>query len=73
MAGDILEVIRRQQQYCSFNPRPRMAGDLRLCKLSIEFARSFNPRPRMAGDLELDELGTLEEEVSIRARAWRAI
>ncbi len=42
----------------SFNPRPRMGGDLTETNPALKPAESFNPRPRMGGDRRMPCQGT---------------
>ena len=48
--GGRLVIGGRDDRYRkSFNPRPRMGGDLKITLSSVS-QDSFNPRPRMGGD-----------------------
>ena len=55
-----------------FNPRPRVAGDRAAVRL-VRRGTGFNPRPRVAGDGQAAHAEAGAGNVSIRARAWRAM
>ena len=55
----------------SFNPRPRVEGDMDWLKEILKKA-GFNPRPRVEGDMCSGLVFTEHKRVSIHALAWRA-
>ena len=55
----------------SFNPRPRVGGDLDSLP-TLVFLLSFNPRPRVGGDPAHARVPQRLAVVSIRAPAWGA-
>ena len=69
MGGDSYNDIKALSM-TSFNPRPRMGGDVRFAMTGGVLER-FNPRPRMGGDIVGDAI-TTPSQVSIHAPAWGA-
>ena len=55
----------------SFNPRPRVGGDLPPVQARSHQER-FNPRPRVGGDCNSTRIKIMPEIVSIHAPAWGA-
>ncbi len=55
----------------SFNPRPRMGGDV-INSLGEQSQDGFNPRPRMGGDISAAGTVINASSVSIHAPAWGA-
>ncbi len=61
---------RRSWPTSSFNPRPRVGGDLGTSQ-PVAPRSSFNPRPRVGGD-RTRSAGRVTSVVSIHAPAWGA-